>query len=263
MDEALPEEGSPPAGTVGAPRREPMRAGYGAWLWLLVQDLSQLKAVYPKWETFLANTTLQAFGTQDQYTARYLSEAIGSETIVVETAQQSRSAPEAFMRPGSHTQGKAFAAHGRPLLMPDEVRRLSERQVIVLQHGRPPYPRIERRSGTAERNRNAERAAGDLGARAPPDLFPQDPVLGPEVLDDLELLLVHPPREGDQQHELCIDHQAHSQTVSGFAGRSSRGLRPNRMRLCIGRLLSIEQTDRTGPIRHRPLVLSSGTLSRS
>ena len=114
-------------------------AGYGAWLWLLVQDLSQLKAVYPKWETFLANTTLQAFGTQDQYTVRYLSEAIGAETIMVESAQQSRSAPEDFLRPGSNTQGTAFAAHGRPLLMPDEIRRLSERQVVVLQQGQPPY----------------------------------------------------------------------------------------------------------------------------
>jgi type IV secretory pathway TraG/TraD family ATPase VirD4 len=43
------------------------------------------------------------------------------------------------MRPGSATAGTAFAAHGRPLLMPDEIRRLSEQQVIVLQQGQPPY----------------------------------------------------------------------------------------------------------------------------
>ena len=30
--------------------------GYGAQLWLFVQDLSQLKAVYPRWQSFLANT---------------------------------------------------------------------------------------------------------------------------------------------------------------------------------------------------------------
>jgi type IV secretion system protein VirD4 len=30
--------------------------GYGAAFWLFVQDLSQLKAIYPKWQTFLANT---------------------------------------------------------------------------------------------------------------------------------------------------------------------------------------------------------------
>jgi len=114
-------------------------AGYGAWLWLLVQDLSQLKAVYPKWETFLANTTLQAFGTQDQYTARYLSEALGSETILVETQQESHSRPEDFMRTGSATRGTALAHYGRPLLMPDEIRRMSDNNVIVLQQGEPPY----------------------------------------------------------------------------------------------------------------------------
>ena len=36
--------------------------GYGAQLWLLVQDLSQLKAVYPRWQSFLANTSQQYFG---------------------------------------------------------------------------------------------------------------------------------------------------------------------------------------------------------
>ena len=44
--------------------------GYGGWLWLLVQDLSQLAAVYPKWRSFLANSVLQAFGTQDHDTAK-------------------------------------------------------------------------------------------------------------------------------------------------------------------------------------------------
>jgi type IV secretion system protein VirD4 len=36
--------------------------GYGAQLWLLVQDLSQFKAVYPRWQSFLANTSQQYFG---------------------------------------------------------------------------------------------------------------------------------------------------------------------------------------------------------
>ena len=35
--------------------------GYGAQLWLFVQDLSQLKAVYPRWQSFMANTTQQFF----------------------------------------------------------------------------------------------------------------------------------------------------------------------------------------------------------
>ena len=82
---------------------------------------------------------LLLLASQDQYTARYLSEALGSETILVETAQQSRSAPEELMRPGSTSQGTAVAHHGRALLMPDEIRRLSAGEVIVLQQGEPPY----------------------------------------------------------------------------------------------------------------------------
>src|ERR1019366_6327659 len=39
--------------------------GYGAQLWVFVQDLSQLKAVYPRWQSFLASTSQQFFGTAD------------------------------------------------------------------------------------------------------------------------------------------------------------------------------------------------------
>ncbi len=49
--------------------------GYGVQLWLFVQDLSQLKAVYPRWQSFLANTSQQYFGTADYDTAHYISNA--------------------------------------------------------------------------------------------------------------------------------------------------------------------------------------------
>ncbi len=114
-------------------------AGYGAWLWLFVQDLSQLKSVYMKWETFVANTTLQAFGTQDQFTARYLSEAVGAETITVASENSSKSAPDAIGKTGSKSQGTTAAHHGRLLLMPDEIRRQKNDKVIVLEQGQPPY----------------------------------------------------------------------------------------------------------------------------
>jgi type IV secretion system protein VirD4 len=104
--------------------------GYGGLLWLLVQDLSQLRAVYAKWETFLANTVLQAFGTQDQATAQYLSDAVGTGTIVFATETQGSS------RSGS-SSSTSQQRHGRPVLMPDEIRRLSG--VLVLQQGRFPH----------------------------------------------------------------------------------------------------------------------------
>jgi type IV secretion system protein VirD4 len=65
--------------------------GYGAQLWVFVQDLSQLKAVYPRWQSFLANTSQQFFGTADYDTARYLSGALGQQTIRFETAGSSSS----------------------------------------------------------------------------------------------------------------------------------------------------------------------------
>jgi type IV secretion system protein VirD4 len=76
---------------------------------------------------------LQAFGTQDQYTIQYLSEALGAETIMVESTSSGTSS----------TKGTSTSAHARPLLMPDEIRRMSADQVIVLQQGQPPY-RLQR-----------------------------------------------------------------------------------------------------------------------
>jgi type IV secretion system protein VirD4 len=54
-----------------------------------VQDLSQLKSVYPRWQSFLANTTQQYFGTADYDTARYISDALGQHTIRFHTASRS------------------------------------------------------------------------------------------------------------------------------------------------------------------------------
>ena len=107
--------------------------GYGVRVWALVQDLSQLKAVYPKWETFLANTALQAFGTQDQFTARHLSEALGQQTIKVRSESKSRKDGELL-----GTLGKNDALTGRALLTPDEIRTLPESTVLVLEQGKRP-----------------------------------------------------------------------------------------------------------------------------
>jgi len=113
-------------------------AGYGALLWLLVQDLSQLEAVYPKWRTFLANTTMQAFGTQDQTTARYLSEAMGSQTWLIESSSSSSSIAPGKLS-SSYSSSSSLSAHGRPLMMPDEIRRMDSSVVFVLQQGQPAY----------------------------------------------------------------------------------------------------------------------------
>ena len=115
-----------------------MLRGYGAWLWLLVQDLSQLQNVYPKWRTFLANMTLQAFGTQDFDTAKYISNMLGQTTIEVESASATHNLSERLGANASTGRSTSIQATGRSLLLPDEIRRLNNREVIVLEQGRDP-----------------------------------------------------------------------------------------------------------------------------
>jgi type IV secretory pathway TraG/TraD family ATPase VirD4 len=112
--------------------------GYGAQLWLFVQDLSQLKAVYPRWQSFLANTSQQFFGTADFDTARYLSGALGQQTIRYETQNVSQSSGT-WGKPGSSSTGTGEHLQGRSLLTPDEVMRLGPTRPIVLVSGEPPY----------------------------------------------------------------------------------------------------------------------------
>jgi type IV secretory pathway TraG/TraD family ATPase VirD4 len=112
--------------------------GYGAQLWLFVQDLSQLKAVYPRWQSFLANTSQQFFGTADFDTARYLSDALGQQTIRYETQNVSQSSGT-WGKPGSSSSGTGEHLQGRSLLTPDEVMRLGPTRPIVLVSGEPPY----------------------------------------------------------------------------------------------------------------------------
>lgn len=58
---------------------------FGLRLWLIVQDLNQLKTNYPEaWETILGACGIkQFFGVNDLFTARYVSELIGEEEIDV------------------------------------------------------------------------------------------------------------------------------------------------------------------------------------
>jgi type IV secretion system protein VirD4 len=112
--------------------------GYGAQLWVFVQDLSQLKAVYPRWQSFMANTSQQFFGTADYDTARYLSGALGQKTIRFETAGSSVS-DQGIGKGGSTSASVGEHLQGRPLLTPDEIMRLGPTRPIVMVSGEPPY----------------------------------------------------------------------------------------------------------------------------
>lgn len=117
-----------------------LMAGYGVSIWTFLQDLSQLKGTYPdRWGTFLANAdVLQAFGTNDYDTARYLSDLAGEATVFVETASQNLSRSRGKHASRSQAAGQSYAERGRKLLTPDEVRRLPGTEQLLFVKGMRP-----------------------------------------------------------------------------------------------------------------------------
>lgn len=111
--------------------------GYHVAFWIFVQDLSQLKGVYPKWQTFLANSAKQFFGTADFDTANYLSKALGNKTISYGTRGMQRK--NILFQPNPDTLSENQHLTHRPLLTPDEVMRLGTHQPIILIAGEKPY----------------------------------------------------------------------------------------------------------------------------
>ena len=115
--------------------------GYGGTCWLLAQDLSQLRALYPvSWGSFIANAgVLQAFGTSDLETATYLSAMIGTATARVPgTARSERSGSAALVHGRDARSSWSESERARPLLSPDEVCRLSADTALLLMPGTDP-----------------------------------------------------------------------------------------------------------------------------
>lgn len=81
--------------------------GFGLRLWLIVQDIGQLKKNYPDtWETILGACGIkQFFGINDLQTAKYVSELIGEEEIDVPSITFSQNASTTAGTNSSHTFG--------------------------------------------------------------------------------------------------------------------------------------------------------------
>lgn len=112
-------------------------AGYGVQLWPILQDLSQLKDLYPaRWPTFLGNAgVVQSFGVAETVTAGWLSERLGTRTV----ATRNRSLAGATL--GADGMGKYSEGHGitaRPLMTIDELLRLPADQELLMLPGHPP-----------------------------------------------------------------------------------------------------------------------------
>jgi type IV secretion system protein VirD4 len=116
--------------------------GYGVSIWMLTQDLAQLRDLYPRsWETLLANVrVLQAFGTADQFTAEHLSRLTGQATVPTRGSNRTRGSTSQNLLFASRQQATAEQAGeaARRLLLADEIRRLpADRQLLFLS-GREP-----------------------------------------------------------------------------------------------------------------------------
>ncbi|WP_234420870.1 type IV secretory system conjugative DNA transfer family protein [Xanthomonas fragariae] len=118
--------------------------GYGLAFWVFLQNLSQLKGVYPRWQTFMANSAKVFFGTDDYDTAKYVSDSLGKSTIEYETHNEGRNTGSGVSGGGgSMNRGKSAGTSqqfaGRELLTPDEVMRMGPERPLVLVKGEYPY----------------------------------------------------------------------------------------------------------------------------
>ena len=102
-----------------------LMAGFGVRLWSVLQDLGQLKALYPQsWETFIGNAGLtQWFGINDLTTLKYLSERLGQTTL--EVVSQGEISADQY--------SKGFTGQSRshqqvPLMTTEEIGRYFSRQ---------------------------------------------------------------------------------------------------------------------------------------
>ena len=105
--------------------------GYGLKLWLIFQDLPQLKSIYEKrWGSFISNAGVkQFFNVNDLETADFVSNYLGKETRGV--ASQNFQLDKV-----SGSMGLAQIA--RPLLTSDEVRRLGREEQVLFYEGLKP-----------------------------------------------------------------------------------------------------------------------------
>jgi type IV secretion system protein VirD4 len=152
-------------------------AGFGVKIWTILQDLSQIKALYPQsWETFLGNAALlQVFGVSDRETTEFVSKLAGDmetrrvvrsvshnqgETVATPASQsRARSLPghsmahtmfnlatgalsdQGVTRQSGLSASDSEGLHVVPLIRPDEVGQFFAREAgasIVLLKGSPP-----------------------------------------------------------------------------------------------------------------------------
>jgi type IV secretion system protein VirD4 len=107
-------------------------AGYGAKLWLFVQDLDQLQKTYPKARSMIANCAVrQAFNVQDPETARLLSDMLGTATVRMYSKGRSSALPFRMLTAAFHS---GVFEGARQLMTTGEILTMdSEQQLLFVQ----------------------------------------------------------------------------------------------------------------------------------
>ncbi len=100
-------------------------AGFGVKLVPVLQDLSQLKALYPKsWETFAANCGVMCFfGNQDLATLEFLEKRLGQTRV--HTASRSDPSYDGAIKSGA--TGASYSVASHPLMSVPELARTFKR----------------------------------------------------------------------------------------------------------------------------------------
>lgn len=100
-------------------------AGFNVTVWTILQSLIQLQSHYKdNWETFVGNSTVrQFFSVNDNFTAEYVSKAVGNSSHVI-------SEKNVF------GIGKS-KSNQRPLVTPDELRRASGQNIFAFVADKP------------------------------------------------------------------------------------------------------------------------------
>ena len=115
-------------------------AGYGMSIWMIWQDLSQLKMLYEHdWPSFIANAKIQQFfGINDHETAKFVSEMLGAATIDVETTAKGTSGGRFAIMDTQSNKSTTHSETQRNLLNADEIRRLNRKSMLMFVQGIPP-----------------------------------------------------------------------------------------------------------------------------
>lgn len=151
----------------------------------IFQSLTQFKNRYDnnRWSEILASSdTIVFLGTNDKDTAKYFSDKIGNTTLLVNSVSQSEN------QKGS-SQSKNHSFMGRALITADELEKLPEDEVIIMQRGRYPV-RVKKHfwyKQTQWKNVKKVNWSNDIPEREDPPLSIFNPLLKPEQIYNHEI----------------------------------------------------------------------------